>query len=268
MHLFIVSVIVLAVLFSALAADPANEWELAPKRLRLPGALRIVSEGLAHDDEFWYLNSKHVLFKTKLIPSDSKKDPEMEIISSNKKLIPDELKDQGYNHVGDIDVDKDRGIIFGGFEWSASSPGVIACWNSTTLDFISYSNTDQKGMPWVAFDVKTQTLYSTAWNDKTQLQSYNIVQNEDLTFSFPFKEAVMPAEGQELPGEIQGAAFDPADPGAIYLAVNGEAVHRMDLKSGDVRLVLQDEAYKHHKYEMEGKLTLYWWCLVTCRVVH
>jgi hypothetical protein len=50
-----------------------------------------------------------------------------------------------------------------------------------------------------------------------------------------------------------GGAFNPLDPGFLYLAVNGNcSVYKIDVSTGDVSFVLSDD-YEHrpHEYEME-----------------
>jgi hypothetical protein len=51
-----------------------------------------------------------------------------------------------------------------------------------------------------------------------------------------------------------GGAFNPLDPGFLYLSVNGNcSVYKVDVHSGDVSFVLSDDYEKRpHEYEMEG----------------
>lgn len=72
--------------------------------------------------------------------------------------------------------------------------------------------------------------------------------------TFALKGKLSPAAGQELPGEIQGGAVNPAEPGFIYLSINANcSIYKMDLNTGEVRFVLSDDyAHRPHEYEMEG----------------
>jgi hypothetical protein len=79
----------------AVVAHSTSAWKEA-KEIRLPLELRIVNEGLAHDDEHWFLSNQHFLFKTTVSP--------MEIVTANYHAIPSELGKRRYDHIGDIDV--------------------------------------------------------------------------------------------------------------------------------------------------------------------
>lgn len=95
--------------------------------------------------------------------------------------------------------------------------------------------------------------------------------------SFELKGQLYPAEGQSFPNEIQGercsggdyssvcvfifchyscagGAFNPLDPGFLYLSVNTNcSVYKVDLRTGNVSFVLSDDyVYRPHEYEMEG----------------
>lgn len=225
-----------------------SAWSEA-RELRLPGELRVVNEGLSHDDQYWYLSNQHFLYKTTVEP--------MTIVMSNHDAIPDELKKRRFDHIGDIDVFEGNayyhqrvifsepilfaGIIYGGFESSTESIGILAKWNATDLSFIGYTETTQNGMPWVAIDPATRLLYSAVWNDCCSLQVYNVD-------TFEHVGVVTAPAG--LPKEIQGGAFYQND---IYLAVNGNcSIYQMNVATGDISFVLSDMPYQKHIYEMEG----------------
>lgn len=201
------------------------------RQLRLPGELRIVNEGLSHDDQYWYLSNQHVLYKTTVDP--------MKIVTSNYHAIPEELSKRRYDHIGDIDVFE--GIIYGGLESDREDNGILAAWNASDLSLIKYKETNQSGMPWVAVDPNSRLLYSAVWNDCCELQIYNVD-----TFDF-----VGTLKGtSNLPPEIQGGAFYQND---LYLAVNGNcSIYKMDITTGDLSFVLSDMPYQKHIYEMEG----------------
>lgn len=133
------------------------------------------------------------------------------------------------------------GIIYGGLESDKEDQGILAAWNATDLSLIRYTETTQKGMPWVAVDTTTRLLYSAVWNDCCQLQVYNVD-------TFEHVGTVTAKNG--LPREIQGGAFYQND---LYLAVNGNcSVYQMNLQTGDIQFVLSDMPYENHIYEMEG----------------
>lgn len=77
-----------------------------------------------------------------------------------------------------------KGIIYGGFESSTESIGILARWNATDLTLIGYTEITQNGMPWVAIDPSTRLLYSAVWNDYLSLQVYNVDTFEHVSSSW------------------------------------------------------------------------------------
>ena len=124
--------------FTLLVKSQEENWVKIKNDIRMPLELRVVNEGLAHDDSSWFMSNQHFLYKTSLNP--------MTIEVANHHAIPDELTALRYNHIGDID--HDQGIVYGGMETSDSNPGIIGAWNATDLSIIKYVYTEQKGMPW------------------------------------------------------------------------------------------------------------------------
>ena len=132
-------------------------------------------------------------------------------------------------------------MVYGGLESSTEDTGILAAWNATDLSFILFTETMQKGMPWVAIDTSSRLLYSAVWNDRCQLQVYNVD-------TFEHVGSVTAPSG--LPKEIQGGAFYQ---GNLYVSVNGNcSVYSINISTGDVQFVLSDQPYDKHDYEMEG----------------
>jgi len=199
---------------------------------RLPGELRFVNEGLAHDDTHWILSNKHFLYKATVGP--------IQIVLANHDAVTPDMRATGCDHIGDIDVLD--GIIYGGIEGCAGG-GVLATWNSTDLQMIRHTTTTQKDMPWVAIDPTSKYIYSAVWNDCCNLQVYDM-----NTFDF-IKSVAVGNDTVHLPGEIQGGAFYD---GELYLAVNGDdGIWKVNIATGELSFVLSD-VYNHHEYEMEG----------------
>lgn len=214
------------------------EWIPVKNEIRMPLELRVVNEGLAHDDKSWFMTNQHFLYRTSLYP--------LNIEVANHHAIPEELVKLRYNHIGDID--HDQGIIYGGMETSGSEVGILGAWNATDLTMIKYVYTEQKGLPWVAVNPSTRSLYANVWNQVDGIQIYDMD-------SFALKGKLTPAAGQTFPKEIQGGAFNPLDPGFLYVAINANcSVYKIDLLSGDVTFILSDEynTTVPHVYEMEG----------------
>ena len=49
------------------AAAAAGTWEKV-RDLRMPGELRVVNEGVAHDETHWYFSNQHFLYQTEIEP--------------------------------------------------------------------------------------------------------------------------------------------------------------------------------------------------------
>ena len=132
--------IAVLVIFAAVVPAHADteEWTKIRNDIRMPLELRVVNEGLAHDDKSWFMSNQHFLYRTSLYP--------ISIEVANHQAIPDELKQLRYNHIGDID--HDQGIVYGGMETSDSDVGILGAWNATDLTIIKYVFTEQEGMPW------------------------------------------------------------------------------------------------------------------------
>lgn len=147
LHKFVIALcVIFAVLASANAAD-TDQWTKIKNDIRMPLELRVVNEGLAHDDKSWFMSNQHFLYRTSLYP--------ITIEVANHHAIPDELTKLRYNHIGDID--HDQGIVYGGMETSDSDVGILGAWNATDLSIIKYVYTEQEGMPWLVLDCLIMT---------------------------------------------------------------------------------------------------------------
>lgn len=200
----------------------------------MPGELRFANEGLSHDDEFWYFTGKFFFYKVNKAP--------LQIVQETYHAIPDELKEQGYDHIGDVEVLD--GILYGGME--GKSPGILGRWNTTTLEIIDYQEIpEQSGAPWVTIDPYTKLLYSSDWNSDT----INIYDSTTLTL---VKQMSM-VDVEGYPKEIQGASFYKGD---LYLATNVEdGVFKLNIETGAFDLALKDDdnyVIDKYYYEMEG----------------
>lgn len=214
--------------------DPKDEWKKVDKEIKMPlPLLRTLNEGIANDGKNWFFSQQHFLVSTS-------EDPLEIVLGPNYDATPKELKDKGYNHIGDIDITGE--VIYGGIEpKDKKNPGVLAKWSTKDLSLISYTVTNQDGMPWVAVNPSTRKLYSAVWNAEKNLTVYDMD-----TFAF---QGYLTVEAG-LPREIQGGAFYQND---LYLSTNGNcSVWRLKIETGELTQVLSDLPYKHHEYEMEG----------------
>ena len=222
---------------SETGAEDGPQWTKVKKDIRMPlPLLRTLNEGIANDGQNWFFSQQHYLVKTTI-------DPLEIVLGPNLDATPKELKDQGYNHIGDID--HAEGYIFGGIEKKKGDGfGVLAKWSTKDLSLVSYAFTEQDGAPWVAVNSQTRKIYSNEWHNRENLTVYDMD-----TFKY---EGVLTVPGG-LPDEIQGGAFYKGD---LYLAVNGNcSVWKLNMQTTEVTRVLSDlpnyKFYKH-QYEMEG----------------
>jgi hypothetical protein len=80
--------------------------------------------------------------------------------------VTPELRQLGYNHIGDIDILD--GIIYGGIEGDANA--LMASWNTSDLTMIRYVESSFGGLPWVAIDPVSRNIFSLQWNEPHNLQ--------------------------------------------------------------------------------------------------
>ena len=196
----------------------------------MPINLRPANEGLTHDKTSWFFSNQHILYKTSKLPIE---------VTLSKASIPNELKTSRYDHIGDIDVDSEAGVLYAGLESSEDFPGILAAYNTSDFSLLRMKTTSQRGAPWVAVDYSTRLLYSNDWGDRQFLQVYDL-DTFDFVRSLP----------GSYPAEVQGAAFFRGD---LYLSSNLNcSVWRVDV-SGDVaaaEMVVSDNSKRF--FEMEG----------------
>lgn len=203
---------------------------------RIIGELRIVNEGLSHDDKFWYFTNKHFIYKANKSP--------ITVNQTNYNGIPKELRELGYDHIGDIEVFNN--IIYGGMEGDNPN-ALLGKWNATTLELIEYKKiNNQNGAPWVTVNPDLQLVYSANWNDINNINVFNINTLEymnNITINNP----------DIYPKEIQGASFYKGD---LYVATNiKDSIFKIDIKTGICEFAFSDDQnyiIDKYYYEMEG----------------
>jgi hypothetical protein len=185
---------------------------------------------LTADDSHWIISNQHFLYSTTTVQP-------LRIQTVNHHAIPDSLTSKGYNHIGDIDCFE--GIIYGGIE-GGDSTGYLAKWNATDLSYISATQTELPGVPWVAVDYEKREIYAAKWNDCCEFSIYSI---DDFQF-------LRTLTVKDMPSEIQGSAFYNGD---LYVSSNiNVSVYKIDVTTGETSFVLSDDYIEKHLYEMEG----------------
>ena len=116
----------------------------------------------------------------------------------------------------------------------------MAKWNATDLSFLTATQIDLPGVPWVAVDYDKREIYAAKWNECCQLNIYSI---DDFRF-------LRNLEVKDMPSEIQGSAFYEGD---LYVSSNvNVSVYKIDVTEGTTTFVLSDDYIEKHLYEMEG----------------
>ncbi len=178
------------------------------------------SQGVATDGIFWYFSSKGGLYKTDanfnmLIEKDGAQNP-----------IPQFLRDQDYDHIGDIAYFE--GNIYAPIEDAYYAKPIIGIYDSDSLNFTGeFVQVPQSHIPWIAVDTRTGYFYSSEFDGVNKLFVYDPEQNLaiidtvylDLTLS-----------------RVQGGAFH-GD--SLYLACdNGDYVYEVGVASGTITAII------------------------------
>ncbi len=211
----------LAVLVVLLAtADPPEFAERSEQTLPLA-----FNQGIARVEDGWILSGTNSPFPgTDVI---ERVDDQLTVITAKPLAIPTDLRSQGYNHIGDIDVVGD--IIYAPFEQPnyELARQVTARYDATTLAFIDSVELAQHENSFVTVDEATMTAYSMDRFDGDTLQRY------DVTAGWT---ALPPLQLTMTLQHTQGA--DIAD-GAVWIATSDDhnGVYRVDLQTGETTSV-------------------------------
>ena len=179
------------------------------------------NQGIARVDGGWIVSGSNVPLKdTDVI---ARVDENFTVITEVKPAIPQSLKDQGYRHVGDIDVV--GRVIYAPLEQPDFELGhqATARYDVDTLAFIDSVTLAQHENSFVTVDAATMTAYSMDRFDGNELVRYDVANN--WTPLPPLKMTM-------TLHRTQGA--DVAD-GAVWVSTDdeGNGVYRVDLKTGD-----------------------------------
>jgi sugar lactone lactonase YvrE len=174
-------------------------------------------QGLAHVEGGWIFSTNNGLYLT---------DESFQQTLKSEPAIPANLSAQGYNHIGDIDVDAD-GYLWAPIERSEKETGgqVMARYNASSLKFIDSFTVPQHHNSFVTVD-HDGTLYSTDQFDDDTLLRYKLVEGK--------LQSLPPLRMGRKINHIQGS--DIAD-GAIWLSTDDDhnGLYRVDLKTGEVQ---------------------------------
>lgn len=217
----------------------ADSWKLNsttefPQKQMQP----LVFEGLCTDGKHFIMNTMYSIFVM---------DYELNVLQSFQNAIPADLLDEGYNHLGDCACDEISSLCYYAVEEPTKTKPSIFVYNLTTtgVSFVKERHQPvQSHMPWVAFDASTRYLYSSEYDNVSELRVYS-ADNLEYLHSVVISGAAVPLSG------VQGGAFYG---GKLYIGVNaGDSVYELDVSSGTVQLAIQQfPEGSSGEYEFEG----------------
>lgn len=183
-------------------------------------------QGVTHDDSFWYITQKDRLWKFP-VSFDLNRDVWPAVKSGMVKYvgIPDILRNQGYNHFGDLDYFK--GYLFIPVEEKDyRKPAKIAVFRAQDLTFVAEANLDagQGGTHAMACAINPRDgqLYVSQFrhNDDSSIRVLvyrQEIRGNQLILNYIRKVTFFGEDGRTLyPKRIQGLAFS-RDTGLLYL---------------------------------------------------
>lgn len=183
-------------------------------------------QGVTHDDSFWYITQNNRLWKFP-VNFDLNRDVWPAVKSGIVKYvgIPDVLRNQGYDHFGDLDYF--RGYLFIPVEEKDyRKPPKIAVFRAQDLTFVAEANLDavQGGTHAMACAINPHNgqLYVSQFRHKDDSSIRVLVYRQEirgnqLTLNYIRKEAFLGEDKRPIyPHSIQGLEFS-RDTGLLYL---------------------------------------------------
>ena len=142
-------------------------------------------QGVAFDGVYWYFSGRQYLCKTYLNYS---------IIIENYDPIPQELRKQGYHHIGDIDYFE--GVIYAPVEDYGYKNGTFTLYFAENLTYAGkYVKTSQSHMPWCAIDPETQLINSSEFDNVSSLYVYDLKKNFSRLKDLPLSQTLQRVQG-------------------------------------------------------------------------
>lgn len=174
------------------------------------------SQGLAHDGQSWFFSWRYGLQRT---------DAQYRAEAGDLSAIPAVLREQGSNHIGDVDVLD--GTLYVPIEDDAYARPLIALYDAQTLAYRGQAHAlapHQAHVAWVALDATRRVAYSGDWSQMDQINVY------DLDHEFAWLRAL--PLGTTLDRIQGGEVYE----GALYLTRDDadKSVYKINLDTGTV----------------------------------
>jgi hypothetical protein len=194
------------------AADDAPVATKTRER-RLAGDYR---EGLARYGNGWIISGMNGL---------SRVDDDLRVKAANPAPIPEDLRDRGYNRIGDVDVA--GAYLYAPLEQPDDSRNeqVMARYDAKTLRFVDSVTLEQHENAFVAIDVRAGTAYAMDRSDSDRVLRYDL---GGLRWR-PKPPLRLSRELEEVQGADLGDGF-------VYLSTSDaqNTLYRVQLGTGEV----------------------------------
>lgn len=196
---------------------------------------RCSSQGITNDGEYYYTTGAVVALGFNGLQKINIETGE--IVLQNTDAMPEELKEQTFNHLGGCTYFEDK--IYVAVEDMFRKHPCIAVFDADTLTFTGeYKILDESiqpngNLPWCAVDTKNRILYTGVSRDGEFVNALNI-DTLELIEQKPIEHPLH---------RIQGAEFCN---GLLYISCNDETnvkhVYTVDTQTGNIETVLERKA--------------------------
>lgn len=184
-------------------------------------------QGLSFYNGLWYFSDREYIAATKSLNGTA--------ILENKLPISYDLYKEGYDHIGDIDVE--GGVVYAPLEDKDYSKPLVVLYDADTLKLIgTIGPLEQRHMPWCAVDPGNGLIYSSEFSDVNEIYVYNM--KGEKVRVIRLNATLQRVQGGDLEGKY------------LYLTTDdgGDWIYRVNIESGEVARVAAIKA----PYEMEG----------------
>lgn len=230
--IFLLTIILVLIVLVIIATQFTLYQRSAEGKLnvRLKGAYDVYYnfyQGLSFYNGLWYFSDREYIAATKSLNGTA--------VLENKLPISYDLYKEGYDHIGDIDVE--GGVVYAPLEDRDYSKPLVALYDANTLKLIgTIGPLEQRHMPWCAVDSGNELIYSSEFSDVNEIYVYNM--KGEKVRVIRLNATLQRVQGGDLEGKY------------LYLTTDdgGDWIYRVNIETGEVVRV----AAVKTPYEMEG----------------